>query len=273
MSARVSAAEPQRIDLPDDEIHLWLSNYEECPDSVLNAYRGLLSPEERAQEPRFWFAKDRRRYLVTRALLRLVLSRYTMVRPEQWSFDANAYGRPEIARSFEAARWLTFNLSHTHSLIALGISRSRAIGVDVENWVAREVSMNIADRYFAPDEVAALATVPREHQQFRFFEYWTFKESYIKARGMGLSLPLEQFGFRFLQEASVEIAIDPVLQDEPGRWHFWQLRPASEYLLAVGAQRLEARAPSLVVRTTVPMVSERLLECRISRMSGARSRS
>src|SRR5882724_47227 len=165
------------------EIHLWLAYYDVIADEQLHsAYRELLDAREREQESRFYFAKDRRRYLVTRALVRTVLSRYAPVDPRGWIFANNAYGRPEIANVAADDATISFNISHTHSLIVLGITSGRALGVDVENIEARNVSIDLADRYFAAAEAAALQVVPQSQQHYRFFEYWTFKESYIKAR-------------------------------------------------------------------------------------------
>ena len=81
----------------------------------------------------------------------------------------------------------------------------------MENFLARPVSTAIANRFFSPTEAAALSGVPEHRRQERFFEYWTFKESYIKARGMGLSIPLDRFSFHYSDERAVRIAIDPVL--------------------------------------------------------------
>src|SRR5437763_1479523 len=235
------------IPLTAAEIHVWLAFYDEIGDEGLHAaYRSVLSADELAQEPRFYFARDRRRYLVTRALVRTVLSRYAAVRHAEWSFSTNAYGRPEIANA--QTDDLRFNLSHTHSLIALAVTRGRALGVDVENFRAREISIDIADHYFAPPEVAALAAVPRAQQQYRFFEYWTFKESYIKARGMGLSLPLDKFSFHYPHDRAVEIAIDPELADDAARWQFWQFQPRPEYLVAICAERIGDQPMTLTVR-------------------------
>jgi 4'-phosphopantetheinyl transferase len=248
------------LTLTTGEIHLWLAYYDEINDEQLQlAYRGLLNDDEKRQEPRFYFAKDRRRYLVTRALVRTVLSRYASVAPADWIFSNNAYGRPEIANVTAKNLQLSFNISHTHSLIVLGVTKSRALGVDVENVRTREVSIDIADRFFAPAEVKALAPVPRDRQQDRFFEYWTFKESYIKARGMGLSIPLDKFSFQFPHDRAVEIAIHPELADDAARWQFWQFRPSPEYLVAICAERIEAQPPSLVFRTVIPTISEETL--------------
>lgn len=247
--------ESRLIPLSPAEIHLWLAFYDEINDERLHAaYRGLLDAAEREQEPRFYFARDRRRYLVTRALVRTVLSRYAPIAPRDWAFSTNAYGRPEIVNP--RAGNLTFNISHTHSLIVMGVTRGRALGVDVENVRARAVSIDIADHYFAPQEVAVLAAAPAREQQDRFFEYWTFKESYIKARGMGLSLPLDKFSFHYSDDRAVGIAIHPELADDATRWQFWQFRPTPEYLVAICAERVGAGSPRLIARQAVPMQSE-----------------
>lgn len=242
------------LPLSSGEIHLWLASYDQIGDETLHAsYRELLNDAEKAQEPRFYFARDRRRYLVTRALVRTVLSRYEEVDPRAWVFAENAYGRPEIANEQTG---ITFNVSHTHSLIVLGITRDRALGVDVENIRERQVSLDIADHYFAPREVEVLSAAPSAEQQFRFFEYWTFKESYIKARGMGLSLPLDKFAFHYAHDRNVGISIDPELSDDAARWQFWQFQPSPEYLVAVCAERMGDESPRLVVRNVVPMRGE-----------------
>jgi len=246
------------IPLTPAEIHLWLAFYDGITErSLHSAYRELLNPADKEQESRFYFARDRRRYLITRALVRTVLSRYAPVRPKEWVFSSNDYGRPEIVNAQARDAGLSFNISHTHSLIALGVTKRRALGVDVENFRAREVSLDIADRFFSPQEVAALAATPPRRRQYRFFEYWTFKEAYIKARGMGLSLPLDKFSFHYPNDRAVEIAIDPELADESRRWQFWQFRPRPEYLVAICAERVGAQSPSLAVRQAIPMLSEK----------------
>jgi 4'-phosphopantetheinyl transferase len=259
--------EHELVSLPhQDEIHLWLADYDEIADEGLHtAYRTLLSGAEQEQEPRFYFARDRRRYLVTRALVRTVLSRYEpSVRPHEWKFESTAYGRPYAVN--EAAGDLIFNISHTHSMIVLGVTRGRAFGVDVENVVSREISLDVASHFFAPREVADLTRVPAAGQQHRFFEYWTFKESYIKARGMGLSLPLDKFSFHYPDDDTVALEIHPELNDRPANWQFWQFRPSPGYLLAVCAERLGPE-PAVIVRKTIPMHTEEQISPELLRLS------
>lgn len=251
------------------EIHLWCTFFAEISDAaLLEDYRRILTPAELRQERRFYFERDRKRYLVTRALVRTVLSRYVpAVAPEEWRFRENAYGRPEIDRDIAAASEIRFNLSHTHSLIVLALATGCELGVDVENATAREVSMDIAAGFFAPDEVTALGALPAHRRRQRFFEYWTLKESYIKARGMGLSIPLNEFSFEFPADDLIRIRIAPAQNDLPSRWHFWQFQLADDYVAALCAERVGTASPSLAIRKIVPMRDEQVLEYRPMRTS------
>lgn len=243
--------EPGRIDL-------WLCGYQSIDDPrLLQHYLGLLNPTERERQQRFHFADDRQRYLLTRALVRCVLSRYAAVAPADWRFAENAYGRPAIDPAHDSD--LEFNLSHTRGLIALAVARRRVFGIDVENLAERQPSLGIADRFFSAEEAAALAKMPDALQQRRFFEYWTFKEAYIKARGMGLSLPLDRFSFRFPADDGVQLQIDPELNDPAERWQLWQLAPSDSCLLALCAER--ASAPTLLrARQIIPDVHDEALD-------------
>ena len=240
-----------------EAIDLWLACYDEITDPELHlAYRGMLDPVERIREPRFYFARDRLRYLVTRAMVRLVLSSYVEVAPQDWRFSANAHGRPFAVNTAARAAGLTFNISHTRDMIVVAVTANRVMGVDVENVIARPVSIGVAHRFFSPSEATSLAAISRDRQQYRFFEYWTFKESYIKARGLGLSLPLDKFSFHYPDEHRVALSIDPGLADDAGRWQFWQFQPRPDYLVALCAERIDAPATRINVRQIVPAVGE-----------------
>jgi 4'-phosphopantetheinyl transferase len=184
-----------------------------------------------------------------------VLSRYAAVDPKDWVFTTNAYGRPSIVNTYATDGGLTFNVSHTLGLIVLGVAKGRALGVDAENFATRYISSDLANHYFSAEEVAALHEAPHHQQRSRFFEYWTLKESYVKARGQGFSLPLDTFSFQFAGDHAY-LTINPELGDDSSRWQLWQLRPSSEHLVAVCAEKLNAPSPRLVVRETTPTVRE-----------------
>src|SRR5215472_5518196 len=255
------------IPLTSAVIHVWLTFYEAISEErLLVTYRELLNAAEREEESRFYLARDRQRYLVTRALVRTVLSRYASVDPKDSVFSTNAWGRPRIVGTQATDSCLSFSVSHTQGLIVLGVAKGRCLGVDVENFATHNISIDIASRYLAPQEVAALREASHQ-QQYRFFEYWTFKESYIKARGMGVSLPLDKFSFHFPDDHAVDLVIDPELGDDSSRWQLWQSRLTSEHLLAICAEKLNGRSAKLLVRETIPTVSERILAPELLRSS------
>lgn len=244
-------------DLAPEPVDLWFTFYEDIRDERLLAeYARLLTEEESAQQQRFYFDKDRHRYLVTRAMVRTVLSRYAPIESAAWRFSKGSHGRPAIENDHPAARALYFNLSHTDGLIMLGVTRGQELGVDTENLQRRPVSIDVADRFFSSEEVAELHATAVAAQHERFFHYWTLKESYIKARGLGLSIPLDQFGFHFPSRTDVQIRMDATLGDSPARWRFWQMRPAPDYMAALCVERRHKVAPRLIMRSVVPMESE-----------------
>lgn len=256
------------LELRPDQVDLWLAFPDEIRDrQLLDQYRQLLTDEERAQERRFHFANDQHRYLVTRALVRTVLSRYAPVAPEHWAFSTNAYGKPEIANDDRTARKISFNISHTHGLIVLGITGDKSLGLDTENVCARQAPIDVARHYFSADEVAALHTLPANMQHDRFFQYWTLKEAYIKARGMGLSIPLNQFSFHLPHDVHPGILFHSLPDDHASRWRFWQVRVSSEYLMAICVERVEHVIQQLKIRKLVPLAAEEVFACTLLRES------
>jgi 4'-phosphopantetheinyl transferase len=249
-------------------VHLWfVFDCETYDPYLLDRYRQLLTADEREQELRFHFAQDRARYVVTRALVRTVLSRYSSLRPEDWRFEKNYYGRPEIVEEQRRPYPIRFNISHTNALIVLGITLDRALGIDVEDSLSKDAPLGVAHSYFSPKECADLGDLPLRLQQKRFFEYWTLKESYIKAKGKGLSLPLDHFSFRFPNECGIEVSFLPELNDSPQRWRFWLFQPTMSHLVAVCAQRDRLGMQKPTMRKYVPLVVEEPLDCTILRKS------
>ncbi len=247
---------PVKLTFAEHAVHLWYVVPEWADDDpLLASYHALMSAAEQAQQQRFVFARDRHRYLVTRALVRTVLSRYAEVEPQSWQFQANKYGRPEISAPSVSVP-LRFNVSHADGLIACAVTIGRDIGVDVEAVDRPGQTVEIAERFFSPAEVAALRALPTEAQRDRFFDFWTLKESYIKARGMGLSIPLDQFSFH-LDPSTIRITFDPRLQDASERWQFMRFRWGTRHAVALAVGRATGEPDvCLQVRRTLPLRSD-----------------
>ncbi len=211
--------------------------------------RALLSDDERARELRFRFAEDRQSYLMAHALVRHVLSQLCGVAPDALRFANGEHGRPELASPQRAPR-LRFNLSHTRGLVACGVTLERDIGVDVEHIDRRIEIDRLAESVFSERERAALYALQPEARRERFFELWTLKESYIKAVGVGISMPLRAISIDPAAQPTPAIAFDEPLAADAGEHYLDVRRVGPSHMLAAVVRhglpslvRVEALAP------------------------------
>src|SRR5207245_6672996 len=173
-------------------VDIWQIGIAELESMALPALLRLLSNEERARAERFRSSRARTEFIVARAGLRSILSRYLDVGPAGMQFRYAAQGKPCLAFVEEQAP-LHFNVSHSHGLAVYAVTTGCDVGVDVEKVRASVATERIARRYFSEREVADFLRVQPEQRCRAFFNCWTRKEAYLKARGSGLAAPLDQF--------------------------------------------------------------------------------
>jgi 4'-phosphopantetheinyl transferase len=155
-------------------------------------FDGLLSIDESARAQRFRFEKDRDRFIVGRGLLRNILGLYLDSRPESIQFMYGLHGKPGLVKEINPKK-LCFNLAHSGDLILIGVTQDRMIGIDIERIQAILNVQQLVGQYFSPMEIAEYTTLSSERKLDAFYSCWTRKEAYVKARGEGLSIPLDQF--------------------------------------------------------------------------------
>ena len=198
--------------LGPDDVDLWIVHPAEVTgNELLRRFRSWLAPDEVARLDRFHFPQHRHEYLITRALARTALSNYRDLDPAAWQFRANAYGRPEIVPHGR----LVFNLTNTLSLIACGVAEDRALGIDTEPLARADQILSVASTVFCQDELADLHRLGPEAARDRAVSLWTIKEAYMKARGMGMSLPPRDISVAFEDKPSLVAA---PLEDKPQDW-------------------------------------------------------
>jgi 4'-phosphopantetheinyl transferase len=234
-----------------DRVHVFTVQLDR-PDVLrhLDGLRALLDEDERGREQRLIRPGDRALFVAAHALVRQQLSRVVSFDPRDWRFVANGHGRPEIANLPPHAPRIRFNLSHTAGLAACAITGDREVGVDVEH-LGRALTHDVAARFFAPREVADLEKLPPGDRGRVFFDYWTLKEAYIKARGLGLALPLRHFAFVLRPPAPPRVTFDDAIDDEPGSWQFVQASPTPAHRLALAVRRTGADLP-VTIEDVVP---------------------
>jgi len=186
----------------------------------------LLDAGEQARAQRFHFPEHRRRFIVAHAAVRRILARRLDTSPQAIEFVRNDHGKPFL-KAHDAP---VFSLSHSHEMALCAVAAAGELGVDIEHRRAVEHA-DLAQRFFAPDEVAALAALPAERQADGFFACWSRKEAYSKAKGLGLSLPLDSFAVSVDTEATLHYSHhDPV---DASRCRLWEVPVATGYRAAL----------------------------------------
>jgi len=218
---------PTDLSLPPDEVHVWRVDLEALPE-VLQRCEAVLSPSERARAQRYVFERDRRRWTVSRATLRLLLSRYLDVEPTLFEFDLNEFGKPSLAAPYKETN-MEFNLSHSAEIALYAFTRERLVGIDVEYMRADLDFDGMARHSFSLQEQQVLSKLVGEEKRRAFFRGWTCKEAYAKALGKGFSQAFDQFSVSLLPSQPFGL----VQQDEDegalGRWPFVELDVEAGY--------------------------------------------
>lgn len=216
--------------------------------------RELLAPDEQMRAKRFAGADDRTRFVATRALVRTMLSAHSGVPHDAIRLRAaEPQGRPEVEAPPEAVAW-QFNATHTDGLVACVVARGVTVGIDAEVLRPNYDHARVARRFFAESEQMLLEARAKDERANAFLDIWTLKESYLKARGAGLSLPLGQFGFDIRNDPpTVEFA--PQMNDDAAAWQFHLCAPTGRHRLAVAIRHASGAqtVPVHVVQHTVPL--------------------
>jgi 4'-phosphopantetheinyl transferase len=249
------------------EVHLWIVDVDEA---ITHRSEGqilvALSDEDREQVDRARVPHVRRERLVSRALLQLGLCHYLERRPGEWRISRGRLGRPDLVAQ-EGQPDLRFNLSHSGGLVVCGFTIGRAIGVDVES---RERKLPVEDfaRYLSPFERSRWKASPAAERNDLFLRYWTLKEAYAKALGLGVSMGFDRISIelsgsrpklrahdtdrtratgairpdalesdRLASPPGATEPPSPVRELDPERWHLqqWTLPPAHYLALAVAS--------------------------------------
>lgn len=146
-----------------------------------------ISEEKRARLHRFRHREDLLRGLGADLLLRSRIMDDLLMDNARIRFEYNAFGKPLLS----GVSQYHFNVSHAGEWVACFVD-SKPVGVDVER--VQDFEEGIARSFFSEDEYRYVMEAGQyKEKRLRFYQVWTAKESYIKAVGQGLSLPLADF--------------------------------------------------------------------------------
>ena len=219
-----------RQELHPDQVHLWWSSLSATESVSEVLVSEMLSSDERERAARFHFARDQRRFTLARGMLRHVLALYVNQRPQDIRFEYGARGKPQLDSDID------FNLAHSHEMAVCAISYGRAIGVDVERVEPMRDWKQIAAKTFSRAEQAELFALEASEQLAGFFNGWTRKEAFVKARGDGLAIPLASFDVSLKPGEPAKLLGDRCDASEVGRWSLAAIELPQDYVGALAAQ-------------------------------------
>lgn len=222
------------ISIEGDDVHVWRVTLDR-PQSSVREFFYTLAPDERERAGRFYFQKDRDHFIVARAILRAILGRYLGLEAAEVRFEYSSYGKPFVTN--KGCEDIRFNLSHSHGLALVAVTRGCELGIDVEGIRAEGIDFRLAEQFFSAAEVAALRSLPASRQVEAFFNCWTRKEAYIKARGEGLSMPLDRFEVSITPGEPAALLRTASDAGEVARWSMIDLPVGADFKAALVVER------------------------------------
>ncbi len=223
------------------DVHLWWTRLSAGVTVRESLVAQVLSRDERERAVRFHFARDRYRFVLGRGMLRQVLALYVDVRPEEITFRYLSHGKPRLE---DSGLELEFNVAHSDELALCAVSRE-PVGVDVEHLVPLDKMDQLATMAFSRTEQQALFALEPDRRLLGFFNCWTRKEAYAKARGDGLAMPFDAFDVSLKPGEPARLLANRLDPNEVACWSLATISPADGY---VGAIATRGQGPRMCLR-------------------------
>lgn len=221
------------MELLESQVHFWFTPLTESDPRIPELGR-LLSSEEMLRAERFHFEKDRCSFIISHGVLRQRLGHYLGLKPQDIEYETGPHGKPSLSPVC-GDRSLQFNMSHTHGIAVFAVTRNRQIGVDVERMDRKIKDRDeIAARFFSAQETEVYWSLPEQDRVEGFFNCWTRKESFIKARGDGLTCPLDSFQVTLRPGDQAKLLA--MQQGRAEDWSMVSLEPLTDYKAAITAE-------------------------------------
>lgn len=224
------------IDLCRNNVHLWYISLD-WPAARVDRWRAFFSHEEWERAQRFSSDSDRRRFLMSHAGMRMILSQYLRAEPQQLRFSYTGYGKPFLGLQNDDAS-VQFSLSHSHQYALLAVARGRQVGVDIEycsNFLIEKLLLAESE-ICSTDELQELRSLPANSRRQAFLNLWTRKEAVAKAIGYGLSLPFKALRVSFVSNQPAQLLCTLWDPNEVHRWRLRSIQTNDAYIAALAVE-------------------------------------
>lgn len=216
------------MQLEPNDIHIWLIDLA-ISDIDESLQIADLSQDERERADRFRAPIHRKRFIATRYALRKILSDYLSISTNIIRFNYNQYGKPSLDLADDQTVPIQFNITHSDDMALCALTLNHAIGIDIEKMIERSY-LDIAKRFYSPQENQALAALPTHKQMAGFYRLWARKEALAKAIGKGLQFSLTDFS------VSAD-AVTETIHAENKIWTVMSLDIPSDYQAALASDQ------------------------------------
>ncbi len=216
--------------LREDHVDVWKAALD-VNEARLVYFHQFLSRDEQTKSDHMRSKKVRDRFVASRALLRMILSMYLKEKPHALHFQVNDHGKPSLIH--QEYTGITFNMSHSHGMALYAVGLKRALGVDIEKIRVNLDMEGISKRYFSPREYEDLRALPEDQKKYGFFNCWTRKEAFIKAKGTSLASSIRSLGVSLTPGESAALLEYLPDSDEIGKWSLIDLNVATDYAAAL----------------------------------------
>lgn len=224
---------PSTLDLGLDVVHVWRATLDR-PAAQLERFSASLSDGERVRAGRLLLPVHRNAFVAARGILRELLAGYLGEDAPRLRFVYGPYGKPALDPTLGGD--LTFNVSHSHGLALVAVARQRRLGIDVERIRAERDWSRIAERFFAPEEVATLRRLLPQQRERAFFVCWTRKEAFLKATGEGIRRSLRSFEVSLEPGAQARLIHIDGDRERAEEWRMQDVNPDPAYAAALAVE-------------------------------------
>jgi 4'-phosphopantetheinyl transferase len=219
---------PSDLTLSESEVHLWKSRITDYAADAESFYSDSLPDDEKEKADNIRSRENRKAYIISRGILRNVLSEYLKLKPGDIVFVYNEHGKPSIADGLNPLN-VRFNLSHSNDLILYAVAKNKEVGIDVEYMRDVGRAERIIERFFSPEQKDFYNSQSESMKKTAFFRLWTRREAYGKAMGRGFSVPAADCGMPLMRDHGKPASV-PVVS---GKWSIYDLENEDDYVSAV----------------------------------------
>ena len=226
------------------EVRIWYARTDDAWRDIERRARvvACLTPAEAVRHARFRHDIDRDMFLLGRAMARTLVGRALGVPPWAWAWAEGPHGRPEVSGH---ASHVSFNIAHSAGMVVCALSRDAAVGVDIEHRDRPPTDPRIVRRFCSPMEIADIERQGLDGWRDQFLRYWTLKEAYLKARGLGIGVPLADVSFTLGDRVRVDF-LDSLAGTDTN-WAFALVEPDHGHFVAVATPASPAAHPAFIV--------------------------